>query len=137
MALHGYRLHTELRRTHFLWSMIKYRISSCAKSERLTHTLFEGGLTICIQQLSKSYIRISLNGNLILISELQRHVHYIGKQYPAMSDLTSTGFVVTKMQIPAIQDGAQTQRQHALFLSVQIKEEAKKSGSSGTCYPLL
>lgn len=47
---------------------------------------------------------MSLNGNLILISELQRHVHYIGKQYPTMNDLTSTGFVVTKMQILTMKD---------------------------------
>lgn len=42
---------------------------------------------------------------MIVVSELQRHVYSIGKQHPAMSDLTSTGFVVTKMQIFTMQDG--------------------------------
>lgn len=31
----------------------------------------------------------------------------------------------------------QKQRQHTSFFSVQIKEKARKSGSIGTCYPLL
>lgn len=72
---------------------------------------------------------------MILIWELQKHVHYIGKQYPAMSDLTPTGFVVTKMQILTMQDGCKY-RDNAIFLSVQIKEKAKKHVSTGTCYPL-
>lgn len=36
-----------------------------------------------------------------------------------------------------MQDGVQIQKQHTLCLSVQIKEKAKKSGSTGACYPLL
>lgn len=113
--------------------MVKYQIRSWIKILGLTHAYHQHPNN---SHCSGVKLRRSLIGNLIFIPGLQRHIHYICKQHPAVSDLKSTGFVVRKMQILSVQCGWKY-RDYTRLPSIQIKKPAKKSGSNGTCYRFL